>query len=127
MAEFPELLFSKAFKTVPGLDYNRTLEELLQRQEESGKKVLVYEVVLPVDKSWEYLRDKVYPSLARYLKDKSIDPETCEGVLISLFFKDSCYFIDGQQFMDIFCEMEGLNKAAFHFRILRWLSGESPA
>ncbi len=122
MADFRELLFSKAFKIIPGIAYNQTLEELSKAQEESGDKVLFYEVVLPVDKSWEYLRDKIYPALVRYLKNKSIDPETCKGVIIALFFKDLCYLIEGREFMKVFCEMEDLNSAALHFRILRWLS-----
>ncbi|MCX8116360.1 MAG: STAUR_1299 family protein [Desulfobacterota bacterium] len=118
MADYKEILLSKAFRVIPGIDYNRVSYEM--RQEEAG--FLLYEVVLKEGDPWDYLRDRIYPNLAKYLKEKGIDPASGEGFVISLFFKDYVYFIRGSDFIQGFCEMEGLNPSAFHFRVLRWLS-----
>lgn len=119
MADYRELLLSKAFKTVPGRDYNQVSYEL---REKAKGSFLIYEIVLPVDQPWEYLRDKVYPALVKYLKEKGMAPSSGEGFVVALFFKDFVYLIKGVDFFDVFCKMEGLNPTAFHFRVLRWLS-----
>jgi len=119
MADYKEILFSKAFKIVPGLDYNRFSYEL---REKSNGSFIIYEVVMKENESWESLRDRIFPKLVRYLKEKGINPSSGEGFIISLFFKDHVYIINGIDFFKTFCEIEGLNFSAFHFRVLRWLS-----
>ncbi|MGB9629321.1 MAG: STAUR_1299 family protein, partial [Thermodesulfobacteriota bacterium] len=119
MADYRDRLFSKAFKVIPGIDYNRVSNELREKEEGS---FIIYEVVIRENEKWDYLRDKVYPNLVRYLKQKGMGPSSGEGFIIALFFKDSVYFIRGTDFFKIFCEMEDLNSQAFHFRVLRWLS-----
>lgn len=119
MADYKDLLLTKAFKIVPGIEYNRVAYELRER---AGDSLLIYEVVLDEEKPWEFWRDKVYPNLVKYLKEKGMNPSSGEGLIISLFFKDFAYLITGPDFFQVFCEMEGLNQAAFHFRILRWLA-----
>jgi hypothetical protein len=121
MEDYKKILFSKAFAKVPGRDYNRVSYELRGKGDERYK--LFYEVVLTENTRWEDLRDKVYPSLIRFLKNKSIDPENATGVVISVFYMDYFHLIEVQEFIRAFCEIEGLNNSAFHFRILRWLSG----
>ena len=49
-------------------------------------------------------------------------PEAPRGVVVPLFFHDRCYILSGEDLIGLFCELEGLNRAAFHFRALRWLS-----
>jgi hypothetical protein len=118
MKDFKEAIFSKAFSVIQGTDYNRIAEEM--REDDFA---LFYEVVLPEDKSWEYLRDRIYPSLARYLKYKSMDPESGSGLVVSVFHAELCYLIEGPSFFEAFQEVEGIDRAAFHFRVLGWLSG----
>lgn len=117
--DYRDILLSKAFKVVPGVEYNKVSHEL---REKSDTSFIIYEVVIKENESWDYLRDKIYPNLVRYLKQKGIDPSSGEGFIVPLFFKESVYFIKSIDFFRTFCEMEGLNTSAFHFRVLRWLS-----
>ncbi len=119
MFNFIDLLLSKAFKVIPGIEYNRVSYEL---REEGKDSFLIYEIVIEENKTWEYLRDRVYPNLAKYLKEKKLDPSSGEGLIIALFFKDYAYLIRGKDFFKVFCEIEGLNPSALNFRVLRWLS-----
>lgn len=119
MADYKDILFSKAFKIIPGLEYNKTAYELRAKE---GTPFVIYEVIIKEEGSWPYLRDKVYPNLARYLKEKGLDLTSGEGLIIALFYKDHVYFIKGMDFIKAFCEIEGLNLAAFHFRVLSWLN-----
>ena len=80
MKNFKETIFSKAFSVIQGTDYNRVAQEM--REDDFA---LFYEVVLPEDQSWEDFRDQIYPSLARYLKYKSMDPESGNGLIVSIF------------------------------------------
>ena len=101
-----DALFPKAFNVFSGKTYNQVCQEIHEKNED--RYSLFYEVVLPENRSWEYLRDNVYPTLARFLKNKSMDPESAKGVVISLFFMDRCYLIEELDFIKTFCGMEGL-------------------
>jgi hypothetical protein len=120
MVDHKDIILSRAFSVIPGDAYNRVSLEM--REKCDGRHLLFYEAVLPENHGWEYLRDNVFPSLARFLKRKFMGPESGKGLVISLFFKDRCFFIEGPDFLKAFREMEGLNTAAFHVRVLRWLS-----
>lgn len=117
--DYRDILLSKAFKIVPGLEYNKVSYELREKLDAS---FIIYEVVIKENEPWDYLRDKIYPRLVKYLKEKGIEPLSGEGFIVALFFKESVYFISGFDVFRTFCEMEGLNTSAFHFRVLRWLS-----
>ncbi len=119
MADFRTLIVGKAFKVVPGIAYNRVLEELTR---ETGGQTLVYEVVLPESGRWEDFREATYPSFVRYVKQKHIDPENPQQVVVAVFFQDRCYLLQGTAFLDVLREMEGLGSAALHFRLLQWLA-----
>lgn len=123
MADYLELLSSKAFKTIKGVDYNRIRAELTS---EGGSHFgyTFCEVPLMEDRPWAYLRDKVYPDFARYMKLNSGDPEDPDQVVVAVFYKDRCFLVEGTKFMEVFREVEGLNSSALHFRILRWLAQE---
>lgn len=118
MADYKDILFAKAFRIVHGTEFNKVFSEI--RTTDSAP--LIYEVVLKENEPWEHLRDTVYPKLARYLKAKGVNPSSGEGFIAAVFFKNFVYLIDGKEFLKIFCEMEGLNFPAFHFRTLRWLA-----
>lgn len=120
MADYLDLVAQKAFRIVPGAAYNRVLEELTAGG--NPEKLIFYEVPLGEGKPWEWLRDRVYPALADYLKNKSIDPEDPDRVVVSVFHKERCYLLSGRDFIRVFQEMEGLNAAGFHFRVLKWLA-----
>lgn len=121
MTDFHEMIFKKANMVVPGVEYNRFRQKYLN--DDTGQKVF-FEIVLSPDDNWSGFRDKNYPTFVRYLKEKSIDPEYPEGVLVAIFFKDLCYLLEGEEFLNVLKEMEGLNNAALYFRILQWLSHE---
>lgn len=118
MKNFKEAIFSKAFSVIKCPDYNRVAQEM--REDDFA---IFYEVVLTEDPKWAYLKDRIYPSLARYLKSKSMDPESGSGLVISVFHADHCYLIEGPSFIDVFLELEGLDRAAFKSLVAEWLSG----
>ena len=53
--------------------------------------------------------------------------ESGNGVVVSVFFRDQTYLIEGPDFIEIFGEMEGLNAAAVHFRVLQLLPEYNPS
>jgi hypothetical protein len=106
MADFKEVLLSKSFRTVHGREFNQVYSSVREMS----------------DQTWDYMRNKVYPFLVRYLKHKGLNPSSGSGFVVALFFKDFVHFIKGKDFFKAFCEMEGLNSTAFNFRVLKWLS-----
>jgi hypothetical protein len=117
MAEYQELLFSRAFLVVPGPQYNEVAQRLRVSQ-----NLFFYEVILPPDTPWEIVRDRVFPSLARFLRNKSLDPKMGSGIVVSLFCQEKFFLLEGPEFMKAYAEMEGLDPEAFHSRVLDWLS-----
>jgi hypothetical protein len=121
MSDYGASLISRAFRVIPGADYNRTLEEALEETAVTGLRQLFYEVILGADKPWEYFRDKYYPTFSKYLKSRSISPENPEGVIVAVFSKDQCYLLDAQEFVSVLAEMEGFGAADLHSKIGQWL------
>ena len=121
--EYREVLLSGAFAVIEGAAYNQVASDL--RDQARGSLLVLYEVILETYHSWEYLKDRVYPSLSRYLRYKSLDPRTAEGLVVSLFFKDRFYLIRGPEFIKAFCEIEGIDGSAFGDHVTKWLSAAS--
>jgi len=119
VASYIDILKGKAFTTLSGIDYNRYREEKINAGKTSE---LYYEVSLLENKPWQYLRDRVYPAYARFLKTKKIDPESGEDVIVAVFLGKNCYLLSGEKFIDVYKEIEGLTRQAMRFRILKWLS-----
>jgi hypothetical protein len=113
-----DALLARAFESFPGEAYNRYREAM---EDDPAAPRLFFEVSLLSERPWEHLRDEVYPVFARILKAKSLNPETGQGVVVAVFHRARCHLIRGQDFVRIFLEVEGLNAAAFHFRVLQWL------
>ena len=122
-AEYRRVLFSGAFGVIEGTAYNRAAHEL--REQARGGLFALYEIVLEADQPWEYLKGQVYPSLIRYLRYKSLDPRTAQGLVVSLFSEDQFYLIQGPQFIKAFCEIEGIDENGFGNQVTRWLSAVS--
>ena len=121
MTDYGASLISRAFRVIPGADYNRTLEESFEEMAVTGLRQLYYEVVLSAEKSWEDFRDKYYPTFSKFMKSRSISPENPQGVIVAVFFADQCYLLDAQQFVNVLTEMEGLDAEGLHSRIGQWL------
>jgi len=117
LAGHRELLFSKAFRVVAGPSYNEVSHRLRVTQ-----NILFYEVILQPGTPWESLRDRVYPALARYLKYKSIAPDSAEGVVVALFFREEFYLMEGREFLAAYREIEGLNPEEIQVRVQEWLA-----
>jgi hypothetical protein len=118
VSDLVERLAREAFEVLPGAAYNRRRYELASREE----PVFFYEVALPATPTAEHLRDRIMPALVRHLRDRSYDPESPRGVVVAAFVADRCYLLHARAFLDVFCAVEGLNRDAFHFRVLRWLN-----
>lgn len=121
MADYLDAIAAKAFRVVPGIEYNRTLAELTD-EGKNPEKLIFYEVALGEGKPWEWLRDRIYPAFVRYLRDKDISPEDPQRVVVPVFYGERCFLLTGRAFLDVFKQMEGLNDSAFHFRVLQWLA-----
>jgi hypothetical protein len=119
VADFREILFAKAFKTGLASEYNQVAYAFRKQEEDPGT---FYEVVLQDPHAWEYMRDMVYPNLVRYLTYKRMNPEIGQGLTVTLFVKDRFHLIKGPEFIGVYREMEGLDPAAFHIRVLGRLS-----
>ena len=101
MQNYRELLFSKAFRVVPGESYNRVSFEF--RRDFQHR---FYEIILPEEAPWEYMRKKALPSLLRYCQYKSIRPEAATQLIISLFYQNRFYLFAGKEFLKAFHEIE---------------------
>jgi len=120
MEHYRDFLFSKAFQIVHGTEYNQVSYEM--REENQNILFSFYEIVLQENESWGQMKERVYPSLMRYLKYKGFHTESAAGCVVSLFYKDYFYLIKGSDFLDAFCTLEGLTFVAFHSRVSEWLS-----
>jgi hypothetical protein len=118
MLEYLNLLLGKSFEDIPGESYNQYREDVAG---EVGESYLFYELSLMEEKPWEFLRDRVYPLFARYLKTKLVDPTNAHGVVVAVFHTDRCYLLRGKDFLEVFRKMEGIDATAFSAKIQEWL------
>lgn len=114
MFDFREMLLSKSSRSFPGRQYNEMLEAI------SKDKKLVYELLLTTEGDWESFRDAAYPSFARYLKAKKLNPEYPKNIVISIFYENRCYELDGRDFIEVYKTIENLNKKTFHAKVKEW-------
>jgi len=113
-----EKLLKKAFRTVPGKDFNQ-VRYLLTNDPE--RPMLVCEGVIPKDADWETIKETVYPPLCRYLKGKGVRPDRPHNSIIALFYGGSFYLIPGEEFVDAFMEIEGIDRKTFAKFVSTWL------
>ena len=119
MPEYLELLLEKSFEDIPGESYNQYRQDVVQQV---GESYLFYELSLMVEKPWEFLRDRVYPLFARYLQTKLVNPANAHRVVVAVFHKDRCHLLQGEDFLEVFRKMEGLDTTAFLAKVQQWLS-----
>ena len=119
MPEYLELLLGKSFEDIPGEHYNQYRQDVAEQVDEF---YLFYEISLMEEKPWTFLRDRVYPLFARYLKTKRVDPANARGVVVAVFHTDRCYLLKGEGFLEVFRKMEGLDTTAFLAKVQQWLS-----
>jgi hypothetical protein len=119
MPSYLEILLGKSFEVIPGETYNQYRQDVA---EQTGDSYLFYEISLMPEKQWKFLRDKVYPVFARYLKAKFVEPTNAHGVVVAVFHSNRCYLLKGEDFLQAFREVERLDSAAFHRTVEQWLS-----
>ena len=74
------------------------------------------------EKTWQFIRDREYPLFVRYLKTKGFDPTTARGVVVAIFHTDRCYLLKGEDILNTYLDMEGIDPAGLLQKIQRWLS-----
>jgi len=117
--DFRDLLRDQASETLAGAAYN---DRRRRRAEQAdGDGALFYEVLVPTAGGWESFRDATFPPFARWLRAQKLDLRAPRGVVVAAFLGDRCHLLDGERFLAVLSEMEGLNASALHFRILQWL------
>lgn len=119
MPSYLEILLGKSFEAIPGEFYNQYRQDVAEQTKDS---YLFYEISLMPEKPWKHLRDQVYPIFARYLKAKLLDPTNAHGVVVAVFHQDRCHLLKGEDFLQAYRELEGLDSAAFHQTVEQWLS-----
>ena len=119
MPKYLELLLEESFEDIPGEHYNQYRQDVTEQLDEL---YLFYEVSLVEQTPWEFLRERVYPLFARYLKSKHVNPASAHGVLVAVFHTDRCYLLKGEGFLEVFRKMEGLDTTAFLAKVQQWLS-----
>lgn len=122
MRDFRNTLLSKAFTEISGEEYNQVSWEM--RQEHPERSRVFYEVVLDQNSTWQHLRDRVYPTFARYLKFKGKNPVSAAGTVVSVFYGDRCYLMEGSKFLSVYKEIEDLDASRFHLRVRGWLGAD---
>jgi hypothetical protein len=124
MARYLEQLVDKAFENLPGERYNEYFGDVVER---TGKRFLFYEISLMKPRPWAYLRDRIYPDFARYLKAKRRDPVLGSDVIVAIFAGETCHLLKGEDFLALYREMERLDGVAFADTVTQWVSQlESP-
>ncbi len=111
------ILLDKAFRVVPGGEYNEVRRQLVSDPEKPG---MVCEAVVP-DGGWEKLKEAVYPAQCRYLKVKGVDPANPGDTVVALFHEDSFHLVRGGDFITAFLEIEGIDPATFRNILSGWL------
>ena len=111
-------LLEKAFRVVSGKDFNQ-VRYLLTNDPE--RPVLVCEGAIPKNAVWEDVEKNVYPPLCRYLKGKKVRPDHPQNVVVALFYDGSFYLIQGTDFIDVFMEIEGIDRETFAKILSSWL------
>jgi len=119
MAHYVELLQGKSFESIPGEFYN---QYRLDVAEQSSDSYLFYEISLMEEKPWTILRDKVYPLFVRYIKSKRINPFTASGVVVAVFHGDRCYLLQGEEFLEVYRKVEGVDTEVFAEKVQQWLA-----
>jgi hypothetical protein len=104
MKNYRDLLLSQAFRVVPGELYNRVSFEMRREF-----RHIFYEIILPEEAPWEYMREKALPSFLRYCQYKSIRPEAATRLIISLFYQNRFYLFAGKEFLKAFHEIERMS------------------
>ena len=111
-------LLKKAFRVVPGEDFNQ-IRYLLTNDPE--RPVLVCEHAIPKGADWESVKENVYPPLCRYLKEKKVRPDHPQNCVVALCYDHSFYLIQGVDFIDAFMEIEGMDRETFAKILSSWL------
>jgi hypothetical protein len=123
MTDFRDLLRDKATESVAGERYQELRRRRSVERESSGRgdDALYYEVLVPPAGAWETFREAVFPPYARWLRAHRLDLAAPRGVVVAAFLGERCHLLDGERFLDVLSEMDGLNASALHFRVLRWV------
>ena len=118
MGGFFECFRARASRIIHGAEWNRMRSQILK---EAEIEPVIFEAVIHPGETWEQFRDRVFPLFYKYLDAKGVNPENPKLAVVALFDGPECLILEGPDFVKCLMELEGLNDAALHFRILRWL------
>jgi hypothetical protein len=124
MANFRDMLTARAATVFPGRDYN-AFREKHDVDPEARQAPLHFEDVVVEASPETSLAQKILPSFARFLSRKKVAFENPSNILVALFLGETCYVLPGEALLDLFCEVEGISRAALHGRMSRWITGSS--
>lgn len=119
MPPYLKLLLEKSYEIIPGELYN---QYRLEVEEEIKDSYLFFEFSLLEEKPWSALSERTYPLFARYIKAKLIDPTTAYGVVVAIFHANKCHLLKGEDFLEAYREIEGIDQTTFLERVEEWLS-----
>jgi len=122
MAKLLELAFCEGL----GVNANRLISEVRQRVHAQRGSAVNYEVVL-TNRGWDHILEVVAPRLALYMHEKRLSPLHRGPLFLSLFFDQSIYFLEAQEFFCYVQRTEMLDDEAFSARLRLWQSTGRPA
>jgi hypothetical protein len=112
-------LLERSFHSGPPVEANQLIDDVRQQVKAAQGRAVNYEIAL-MGRGWDYLRQKVAPLLALFLKDKRMKAESCAPCFISLFSDDALHFIRAQDFFEHLRQAEGLDRASFAQMVRTW-------
>ncbi len=119
-----DIISKNSFEIIPGKNFNNFYASLIEKRGDSPYPI-VYEMFLPPEQGWLYMKEKIYPPFIRYLENKRMDIYSPTQVIVALFFSEKCYLLYGDNFIRIFIQIEGLTQEEYKKLALTWLSGTS--
>jgi hypothetical protein len=122
MSDLRAILTVKAMSVIPGQAYN-AFREQHQAGDPSREVALYFEDALPADGTEQVVVGRVVPSLMRFLKRKKQSTDKPRNVLVALFLGESCFVLAADVLLDIYCELEGVDRQALRARVLAWMDG----
>jgi hypothetical protein len=112
-------LLALSFHSGAPAEANQLIHDVREQVKAEQGKAVNYEIAL-MGRGWDYLRQKVAPLLALYLKSKQLKAESCAPCFISLFTDDTLHFIRAQDFFEYLRGEEGTDRETFALMLRSW-------
>jgi hypothetical protein len=119
METFDRLL-ERARSSVHGSEANQTLWTLREELEARYRNVVLYEMVLGQDLSWDTFLKSLVPRLTEHLFAKGVPMLGGPNVIVSVWRGSTMFIFEPDAFFDAIREIEGISADELKIRISAW-------